>query len=83
MPWEVVLARQAARKLADLPPKDHARLVDALAQMEHHPYTGDVVKLKGMDSTFRRRVGSYRVFFEVHDLRVSVVAIERRTSTTY
>ena len=51
--------------------------------MEHHPYTGDVVKLKGMDSTFRRRVGSYRVFFQVHDLRVSVVAIERRTSTTY
>ena len=83
MSWEVVLARQAARRLAELPPKDRGRLVDALAEMERNPYAGDVVKLKGMEATFRRRVGSYRVFFQVGDRSVSVVAIERRTSTTY
>ena len=83
MTWEVVLARQAARRLAELPPKDRARLVDALVQMEAHPYSGDVVKLKGLAVTFRRRVGSYRIFFDVDGQRVNVLAIERRTSTTY
>ncbi len=51
--------------------------------MEAHPYSGDVVKLKGLAVTFRRRVGSYRIFFDVDGQRVNVLAIERRTSTTY
>ena len=36
-------------------------------------------------SSFRRRVGAWRIFFDVERdvLRVSVVDIARRTTTTY
>jgi mRNA-degrading endonuclease RelE of RelBE toxin-antitoxin system len=53
--------------------------------MEENPFHGDVAKLKGQDGTLRRRVGNWRIFFDVDfDRRiVKVLAIERRTSTTY
>ena len=47
--------------------------------------TGDVLQLTGERAAFRRRVGHWRLFFDLdsdHRL-VDVVAIERRTSTTY
>jgi mRNA-degrading endonuclease RelE of RelBE toxin-antitoxin system len=49
------------------------------------PLTGDVVRLTNHSSTFRRRVGSWRVFFDVFpDQRLLVVnEIVRRTTTTY
>ncbi len=52
--------------------------------MEADPLSGDVVKLKGMDS-FRRRVGDYRIIFDI-DFKtraVRVFDILRRTTTTY
>jgi mRNA-degrading endonuclease RelE of RelBE toxin-antitoxin system len=53
--------------------------------MEEDPFSGDFLKLEGGDSRWRRRVGSYRIFFSVDlTLRtVDVTAILRRTSTTY
>jgi mRNA-degrading endonuclease RelE of RelBE toxin-antitoxin system len=53
--------------------------------MEENPFFGDVRKLKGGQDGFRRRVGDWRVFFDVYseERRVVVTAIERRTSTTY
>jgi mRNA-degrading endonuclease RelE of RelBE toxin-antitoxin system len=55
-----------------------------IASLAEDPFTGDIVRLKGT-ATWRRRVGSYRVFFEVDfEARgVDVVEFERRTSTTY
>jgi mRNA-degrading endonuclease RelE of RelBE toxin-antitoxin system len=44
-----------------------------------------VRKLQGELQGFRRRVGNWRVFFDLHpsDSRVVIAAIVRRTSTTY
>ena len=52
--------------------------------MRHDPFQGDVKRLHGQP-TFRRRVGSWRLFFDLYPERflVDVVAIERRTTTTY
>lgn len=49
------------------------------------PMAGDVVRLTGARSSYRRRVGRWRIFFDLHEdeLRVSVVDVERRTTTTY
>jgi mRNA-degrading endonuclease RelE of RelBE toxin-antitoxin system len=49
-----------------------------------NPLQGDVVKLKGMDA-LRRRVGDYRIIFEL-DLKarsVRILDIARRTTATY
>jgi mRNA-degrading endonuclease RelE of RelBE toxin-antitoxin system len=52
--------------------------------MQQNPLQGDIRKLQGL-SGFRRRVGNWRIFFEVlaEANQVVVAAIERRTSTTY
>ena len=53
--------------------------------MEENPLFGDVKKPKGGEEGFRRRVGDWRIFFDIHpeEKRVVVTALERRTSTTY
>jgi mRNA-degrading endonuclease RelE of RelBE toxin-antitoxin system len=53
--------------------------------MAADPFAGDVLKLEGEDDLWRRRVGSYRIFFDVDTAakKVAVTAIIRRTSKTY
>jgi mRNA-degrading endonuclease RelE of RelBE toxin-antitoxin system len=53
--------------------------------MEHEPFTGDIQPLKNQPTAWRRRVGDWRIFFDVYpDQRlVDVVDIDRRTTTTY
>lgn len=81
--WRVSVAKPALRNLARFPELDAARIWAALREMERDPFSGDVRKLS--EGSFRRRVGTYRIFFEPHAaIRfVQVTAIERRTSTTY
>jgi mRNA-degrading endonuclease RelE of RelBE toxin-antitoxin system len=49
------------------------------------PFTGDLIKLERGGHRWRRRAGSYRIFFAVDfDARkVEISAIVRRSSTTY
>ena len=52
--------------------------------MAENPLAGDIVRLQG-SMTWRRRVGSYRIFFELDfdSHTVDVLDLQRRTSTTY
>jgi mRNA-degrading endonuclease RelE of RelBE toxin-antitoxin system len=53
--------------------------------MAADPFSGDIVKIEGDGTRWRRRVGNYRVFFVVEraDRSVFISAIVRRTSSTY
>lgn len=53
--------------------------------MEGNPLAGDIKRLKNERTAFRRRVGDWRIFFDVHPEQhlVEVVEIQRRTTTTY
>jgi mRNA-degrading endonuclease RelE of RelBE toxin-antitoxin system len=53
--------------------------------MQQNPFSGDIVRLTSERCTWRRRVGAYRIFFDVYPERrhIDVVDISRRTSTTY
>lgn len=81
----MVLAGPAQRSLKRIPSDDQARIRLAIDAMEENPLLGDVRKLKGGREGFRRRVGGWRIFFDIYpqERRVVVTAIERRTSTTY
>ena len=85
MTWNVVVAKAAQKRLAKFPAKDQDKLAAVLVAMEADPFSGDIIKLEGESDRWRRRVGSYRVFFAVDRAAktVSVNAIVRRTSTTY
>jgi mRNA-degrading endonuclease RelE of RelBE toxin-antitoxin system len=62
-----------------------AEISAALEAMRANPYGGDVKFLRGTGGALRRRVGSWRILFEVHqrERRVVVLGVKRRTSTTY
>jgi mRNA-degrading endonuclease RelE of RelBE toxin-antitoxin system len=54
--------------------------------MRENPYSGDIAALRGeYRGLFRRRVGSWRIIFELdaERRRVLVHDILRRSSTTY
>jgi mRNA-degrading endonuclease RelE of RelBE toxin-antitoxin system len=84
MEWTVVLAGPARKSLKRIPASDKTRILAALAEIQQDPFQGDIRKLQGLPG-FRRRVGNWRILFEVllERRQVVVAAIERRTSTTY
>jgi mRNA-degrading endonuclease RelE of RelBE toxin-antitoxin system len=84
MEWTVVLAGPARKSLKRIPASDKTRILTALAEIQQDPFQGDIRKLQGLPG-FRRRVGNWRILFEVLLERgqVVVAAIERRTSTKY
>ena len=85
MAWTVTVARPAQKQVAKFPARDQQKIGGAVHSMAEDPFSGDVRKLEGEVDRWRRRVGSYRIFFTV-DRRtkaVAVTAILRRTSTTY
>jgi len=59
------------------------RIERVMALMEYDPFRGDIKRLE--PSGWRRRVGNYRVFYDLYmkERRIVVTAILRRTSTTY
>ncbi len=85
MTWAIVVDPPAKRSLRKIPARDRERILDSIEEMRRDPFVGDTQKLKGEHEGFRRRIGPWRVFFDVeHDTRtVYVTGIERRTSTTY
>ena len=67
-----------------MPNRDQARVRAAIDEMETNPFSGDIKYLQGQER-LRRRVGNWRVFFRLEHAvdTLYIVAIERRTSTTY
>ena len=53
--------------------------------MRSDPFGGDVKRLKGPGTAWRRRVGNYRIIYDLDLERhiIDVLEIARRTSTTY
>jgi mRNA-degrading endonuclease RelE of RelBE toxin-antitoxin system len=86
MTWNLVLAAAASKALKRAPPKDQKRLLAVIQGMQQDPFGGDLVRLQGTQpAAWRRRVGSWRILFDVYPDRqlVAVADILRRTSTTY
>ncbi len=85
MGWTVIVAHTAQKQLAKLPAPERNRLIDALGEMEGDPYAGDVKRLTNYGVAFRRRLGAYRILFDLNidEESIEVVAIERRSDETY
>jgi mRNA-degrading endonuclease RelE of RelBE toxin-antitoxin system len=81
--WRVDVPRSVDRALERIPADDRERILGALAEMVQNPFAGDTKTLG--DDEYRRRVCSYRIFFDLHrNQRIIFVSrVERRTSTTY
>lgn len=83
--WRVALADLAKKQLRRIPAKDRERISKALETFEGDPWSGDVYKLSGDEISWRRRVGNYRIIFDIlsAERTIFVYDIRRRTSSTY
>ena len=82
MAWNLQLAGPAQKDFRRLPSRDQARVESELLAMQGDPFQGDIKRLKGQLTAWRRRVGSYRIIYDLYlDQRLIVVAaIVRRSS---
>ncbi len=85
MSWQLLVARSAKKSLSRFPKKDREAVLSALLELAQDPYAGDIAKIAGEQNTWRRRIGSYRIIYDLDVKRrmIYVGAIVRRTSTTY
>lgn len=85
MNWEVHVRGKARKTILRFPGKDRQRVQLALHEIAVNPFGGDMEKMKGEENTWRRRIGAYRIFYEVRaqEKVLYVYRIERRTSKTY
>ena len=85
MAWNVQITGPAQKEFQKLPASDQKRVKAALLAMQEDPFSGDVKRLKGQAPGWRRRVGNYRIVYDLYfEARLILVAgILRRTSTTY
>lgn len=83
--WLVRVDPSVYKAIARFPRKDATRILDAVDGFVSDPYGGDAAKLGGMERDWRRRIGSYRIFYEIYAelKRVEVYRVERRGSKTY
>ncbi len=85
MTWGLVITNPAERALRKVPRADLEHISAAFAEMCSDPYSGDVKFLRGMGAVFRRRVGYWRILFELDSDKqlIIVLAFKRRGSKTY
>jgi mRNA-degrading endonuclease RelE of RelBE toxin-antitoxin system len=83
--WDLAITKPAERDLKALARRDLTRIDLAFEAMRLNPYSGDIKFLKGTSGVLRRRVGPWRVLFEVDQLKriVIILGVKRRTTTTY
>ncbi|MEK7618250.1 MAG: type II toxin-antitoxin system RelE/ParE family toxin [Patescibacteria group bacterium] len=83
MNWNVTIANAAQKELKRIQLQDAQKIMEVIESMSEDPFFGDVKKFS--DKTWRWRVGSYRIFYNIHsDIRlVYIFSVERRTSKTY
>ena len=84
MAFQVKVDPVVFKQIKKIPPKDILRIQFAVKNFADNPYAGDVKKLAG-ENVWRRRVGAYRIIFEIiaNQGLVHVINVERRTSKTY
>jgi mRNA interferase RelE/StbE len=85
MKWGLAITNPAKRRLRRLSAPERREINRAFSLMCNDPFQGDIKFLRGASGTIRKRVGDFRIFYELHqDNKVIVVtAVERRGSNTY
>ncbi len=73
------------KNLKKIPRKEAERILFVIQSLSLNPFSGDVQKMKDEENVWRRRIGDYRIFYELipRSKVIYVFWVERRTSKTY
>ena len=85
MNWVLIVNSTVRKALKRIPRKDAERIVEIFEELTVNPYAGDIRKMEGENDTWRRRIGSYRIKYEVKtpERTIQIAEVKRRTSNTY
>ena len=83
--WDIQVDPDVYKTLKRIPRRDTGVILDLIDLLAADPYFGDIQRMKGEINVWRRRIGSYRLFYKV-DTKTKIILVfrlERRTSKTY
>lgn len=85
MNWVLQTDNSVNKFCAKIPKSDAVRILKVIDGLEENPFWGDIQKMKGEENSWRRRVGNYRIFYEVipKENLIYIYEVKRRTSNTY
>lgn len=78
MPYQVELTSAAAKDLRALDPDSRNRIGRQIDKLAMQPRPRGASKLQGRDDTYRVRVGTYRILYEVSDKKLLIIVIRVR-----
>lgn len=83
--WRLEVDVQVYKDLKRLPKSNIQKILEVIEKLPENPYAGDIQKMKGEVNVWRRRIGEYRMFYEIliKEKVIQVFRVERRTSKTY
>lgn len=84
--WQLKIRDKVWKNVAEFPKKDQERIENVIeTEIGLNPYFGDINKIKGEENSWRRRIGAYRIFYEIipREKIIYVFRVERRNSKTY
>lgn len=85
MNWDLIVDDFVKKRLKRILRRDAERISAAISEFAFNPFAGDVEKMEREENVWRRRVGAYRIIYEVRKGKriVYVFDVRRRTSKTY
>lgn len=83
--WELRVDERVYKDLRRIPKNYADKIISVIESFVYDPYAGDIEKIKGESRVWRRRVGQYRIFYEIYSERkfIGVFHVEIRGSKTY
>lgn len=78
--YALEIKKSALKEIADLPSTVSHRISNAIDKLVENPFPKGVEKLKGIENTYRIRVGDYRAVYRVvvKEKRITVERIRHR-----
>ena len=83
--WDLQIDHNILKTLQRIPRNDVQKILEVIKLLPIDPYFGDIQKMKGTEHVWRRRVGVYRIFYnlKITEKIIIVFHCERRKSKTY
>jgi mRNA-degrading endonuclease RelE of RelBE toxin-antitoxin system len=85
MKWGLAITSSAKRQLRRLSAPELSDINRAFSEMCEDPFRGDAKFLRGLDGALRRRIGDWRILYELNQEHkvIVITAVKRRGSNTY
>lgn len=83
--WALKVDPKVYKILSKIPKEYSRKIFNTIKSLPFDPFAGDIQKIKDQDNSWRRRVGNYRIFYDIkmEEKVIEVTWVERRTSKTY